>query len=159
MRCTVFLCFTHKSTCTKDLVSAFLGLGERPGHSRDQKMAPESAPKRAPNMPPKQGARERVKKRDKKCPKKIKSSWRKLGFGEVQKMSVAGMDSGLYARHGAPCLVETWRALLGAFFGHIFRRICRRTSGRIFRRNVQRACGRINRQDQPTANKQQTTCR
>ena len=30
--CTVFLCFTHKSTCTKVLVSALLGLGKRSDH-------------------------------------------------------------------------------------------------------------------------------
>ena len=35
-------------------------------------------------------------------------------------MSVAGTDSGLHARRGAPCLVETWRALFGALFGELF---------------------------------------
>ena len=133
-----FFCFTHKSTCTKVLVSALLGLGKRHDHSPHQtchqkvrqrgrqtwyqKRAPESAPKSAPKS---------VLKNQIQSAK----TWFLRGAKDECR------------RHGFRTSRTPWSALFGRNLESTFRRI------------VRRACGRINRKDQPTANKQQTTCR
>ena len=74
-------------------------------------------------------------------------------------MSVAGMDSGLHARRGAPCLVETWRALLGAFleiflgtlFGVLFGELMGALFGELFGVLVDASIAKISQQ--PTSNK------
>ena len=78
-------------------------------------------------------------------------------------MRVAGTDSGLHARHGALCLVETRRALLRAFleiffdmlFGPLFGSLVGALFGELFAVLVGASIAKISQQ--PTSNKPHAT--
>ena len=122
----------------KSLVSAFLGLGERPGHSAHQiwhqkvrqrgrqtwyhKRAPKSAPKSV-------------------LTNQIQSATTRFWRGAKDECR----------RHGFRTSRTPWSALFG--------RDLESTFGSIFGNIFWHACGRIYRKDQPSANKQETTRR